>query len=155
MVLHPPSLPLHFSPLRYQCKRSRTDPFPAILNDVDNQDETDGSADRALLCKFCHQRITSVDKAIRIQNSHQHIFTNPAGDTFRIGCFSSAPGCYQRTPPTMEFTWFKGFSWQVALCANCQVQMGWLYQAEATDSALFYGLILNHLIEADWTQRGG
>jgi len=152
MVFIPPSMHFHTLPFRYQLKRGKGDPFPAILSDVDDQDETDGSVERSLLCKFCHQRITSMDKAIQIQNSHQHIFTNPAGDTFRIGCFSSAPGCSHRPPPTMEFTWFKGFNWQVALCANCMVQMGWFYQA--ADTAHFYGLILNHLIESGWTQRG-
>ena len=152
MIMPPPYSQLHSRPSWYKCKRSQNDPLPAIFKKVEDRNETDNSEERALLCKFCHKHITSMDKATRIQNSHQHIFTNPAGDTFRIGCFSSAPGCSQRTPPTMEFTWFKGFSWQVALCANCQVQMGWLYQA--ADSTHFYGLILDHLIESGWTQQG-
>jgi hypothetical protein len=139
------SLHFHTLPFGYQFKRGQGDPLPVILKDVEDWDETDDSEERALLCKFCRKHITSMDKATQVQDSHQHIFTNPAGDRFRIGCFASAPGCKHSSPPTMEFTWFKGFSWQVALCANCQVQMGWFYQS--ADATHFYGLILNHLIE--------
>ena len=141
-----PYLPLHAPLSGYRCKKSHGGPLPDILLDVKAQDDTDDREERALLCKFCQQQITSMDKAIQVRNSHQHIFTNPVGNTFKIGCFSTAPGCRQDSPPTLEFTWFAGFSWQVALCANCKVQMGWFYQA--ADTKQFYGLILNHLIES-------
>jgi len=146
MISIPPSYPFHhFS--TYQLKSGAGERLTDILRDLEELDEEERTVDRWLLCKFCRQRITSEDKAIQINYRHCHTYSNPAGTRFRIGCFSTAIGCQFHSHPTEEYTWFKGFSWQVALCANCQTQMGWYYQSAAAMS--FYGLILDHLIAGD------
>jgi len=146
MISIPPS---HFfrTSSCYQLKRGAGERLTDILSDLDDLDEEERADDRWLLCMFCRQRITSEDKAIQINNRHCHTYSNPAGTRFRIGCFSSAAGCQHHSHPTEEYTWFKGFSWQVALCTNCQTQMGWYYRSAAAMS--FYGLILDYLIAGD------
>ncbi|CAN2040732.1 CULT domain-containing protein [Candidatus Magnetomoraceae bacterium gMMP-15] len=98
-----------------------------------------------ILCKICKNKITLHDNIIEINGSHKHIFTNPAGIIFQIGCFSMADGCIQHGLSTTEHTWFAGFSWRFAFCSSCHSHLGWFYHSKGTES--FYGLILNYLIE--------
>lgn len=98
----------------------------------------------SILCRNCGNRITGIDAMIAMNGEHRHTFTNPAGFTFRIGCFSAAPGCSFAGEPTMHHTWFEGFTWQVASCSRCALHLGWMYRAK---EITFFGLILDHLVE--------
>ena len=98
----------------------------------------------AILCKICQYPITTADHKISVQSYHQHIFVNPRGLVFEIGCFAVAQGCTIQGQATSEHTWFENFSWQYALCDNCYQHLGWFYQAP--NSFTFYGLIVNRLI---------
>ena len=100
--------------------------------------------DRRLLCKTCGHFITSSGRAVERSGSHIHVFSNPAGMTFRIGCFSSAPGCLTTGAATTEYTWFPGCAWSFALCGACMSHLGWFYES---GSSGFYGLILDSLVE--------
>ena len=57
-----------------------------------------------LLCRQCHQIITSTSEMIEVSGFHQHTFANPEGILFEIGCFRKAKGCWYIGPPTEEFT---------------------------------------------------
>lgn len=72
---------------------------------------------------------------------------NPAGLLFHIGCFDSAIGCRLIGPASLEYAWFPGFAWRLALCGQCGVQLGWHFRNE--ELAGFYGLILDRLREAE------
>lgn len=98
-----------------------------------------------ILCKACQHPITSYNNKIEFHGQHQHLFSNPSGFVFEIGCFSAANGCLNRSPPSFEYTWFEGFAWSFALCSNCYTHLGWFYQSE---NYSFYGLIINKLDEA-------
>ncbi|MCP4219275.1 MAG: hypothetical protein GY765_31870 [bacterium] len=106
------------------------------------ENHTDGK--RFLVCKKCNHVITSADKGIEIAGLRIHVFRNPVGVVYRIGCFSASEGCLVMGDPTSEFTWFPGYRWSYAVCMGCMQHLGWFYQA--SDSH-FYGLILNHLKE--------
>lgn len=95
-----------------------------------------------ILCKFCQHPITSSQKKIEVNGQYHHIFSNPIGITYEIGCFSSANGCINEGAPTLEYTWFTGFAWRFALCSNCYAHLGWFYQS---DNDSFYALILESL----------
>lgn len=97
---------------------------------------------KALLCRACGQTISSEDERIKVNDSHFHTCTNPAGFVFDIGCFRDAPGCTQLGPSSADHTWFAGYDWQIAICANCREHMGWLY----LNSDRFYGLIIARLV---------
>lgn len=40
---------------------------------------------------------------------------------------SSAPGVGSVSPPTLEYTWFDDYTWQVCVCLGCSSHVGWLY----------------------------
>jgi hypothetical protein len=103
---------------------------------------SEAGKDKRLFCAACRHPITHQDQRIPVSGSHEHTCTNPAGYTFRIGCFHDAGGCLAAGESTMEHTWFKGYSWQVVLCASCERHIGWRFQASAD---YFHGLIVDRL----------
>jgi len=76
------------------------------------------------------------------RGTHEHTFVNPHGLAFVIGCFAAAPGCAGRGSIENAFSWFPGWSWQVATCARCHAHVGWIYRSA---SEQFHGLILDAL----------
>ncbi|MCP4154771.1 MAG: hypothetical protein GY757_44025 [bacterium] len=107
------------------------------------EDSAEVEEESFLYCKHCNFIITSPSHRIEIAGAHSHTFRNPAGIVFRIGCFSSAKGCFHFGEPTAEHSWFPGYSWSFANCLNCFQHMGWLFQS---GDSHFYGLILNNLV---------
>ena len=101
-----------------------------------------GDVARAWWCAACTTRVAGEDAAIDVAGAHRHRFVNPAGAEFEIGCFTSA-ACRVDGAPTLEHTWFAGFAWSYALCANCRAHLGWCYESDATR---FFGLILSRLV---------
>jgi len=93
----------------------------------------------ALRCAVCDHRIT--DDAYRTERggAHEHTFVNPGGFVHTIGCFVAAPGCVYRGPTETAFSWFPGWSWQVAECAHCRAHVGWVFRCGGEQ---FHGLIL-------------
>jgi len=106
-----------------------------------------GDRGKALLCKACRHKITSQSARMSVNGKHAHVFFNPHGYVFDIGCFSAAPGVSRMGPAVLEHTWFAGHSWQVAICARCGKQMGWYYTSGSGGG--FFGLILSNLVEGD------
>jgi hypothetical protein len=98
--------------------------------------------DPLIRCKSCGNTITSIDTVMYVAGQHRHTFKNPAGIVYTIGCFSSAKGCFNMGEPTLEFTWFPGYTWCYSVCSKCYTHMGWFYQS---GDSTFYGLILNRL----------
>ena len=107
------------------------------------KDEHESKDQKAILCKFCQLPITSSRERLEKDGKHQHTFFNPAGIVYEIGCFRRAPGCLAYGPPSNEFAWFKGYSWQVVYCRSCQQHLGWLFSGDDA----FFGLIANKLVE--------
>jgi hypothetical protein len=103
--------------------------------------------DRAILCAACKASITSARHRVASHGSHEHRFMNPAGLTFHIGCFATAIGCTTVGPPSLEYAWFPGYAWRLALCGQCDRQLGWHFRGEGSES--FFGLILDRLRERD------
>lgn len=96
---------------------------------------------KSLRCKACGHIISSEDERIMVNSRHFHTCTNPSGFVYDIGCFRNAPGCAQVGPATAEYTWFAGYTWQIAVCSNCGEHLGWRYRG----GDVFYGLIIAQL----------
>ena len=111
----------------------------------DETEEKEPDMDGHILCRQCRRIITNPAERIEVQNTHQHTFANPNGIVYQIGCFRSAAGCGYAGQATDEFSWFKGYSWRVAVCGSCLFHLGWLFISP--DSESFNGLILDHLIQ--------
>ena len=102
-----------------------------------------------IVCRQCQQRLTRPSERIEINGSHSHTFANPSGVVFEIGCFRIVTGLNYIGPPSYEFPWFTGRSWQIVICSICQIHLGWCFHGR--DSNLFFGLILDRLHEIDAT----
>ncbi len=101
--------------------------------------------EKHLFCAACRHLVTHQDERIAVAGGHEHTFTNPHGITYHIGCFREAPGCAPIGAAEAEYTWFRGYAWRIALCANCRAHLGWRFQAEGE---YFHGLIVNRLVSA-------
>jgi hypothetical protein len=97
-----------------------------------------------LFCATCRARVTTEEARIEVGGAHRHSFTNPGGWTYEIGCFAAADGCRVFGQPTLADTWFAGFEWSYATCANCDEHLGWCYEGPAAPHR-FFGLILARL----------
>ncbi|MDX9785585.1 MAG: cereblon family protein [Desulfobacterales bacterium] len=97
-----------------------------------------------LLCRQCRQVIARPSDRISVNGAHQHIFSNPQGLVYEIGCFQSVTGCAYAGPWSNEFTWFAGYSWRTLVCTGCLFHLGWSFSSGG--GSHFYGLILDHLI---------
>lgn len=114
---------------------------PSLAPDIGDTEET---KPRHLLCRTCLRKITRDDARVEIEGRHVHVFCNPYGLVFEIGCFAEAPGCTTLGLPTAEFTWFAGHEWQIALCRGCRAHLGWRYTG--LHGGGFFGLILTNLV---------
>jgi len=127
----------------YTLKQSSEEQIEEVSSKILQETETEKEKE-SILCRNCKNEITSAEFTTAFNGQHAHIFKNPAGLTFHIGCFSRAWGCIVYGIPTYEYTWFAGFSWSVALCSNCLTHLGWHYQSGGNS---FFGLILANLVK--------
>ena len=98
-----------------------------------------------IVCANCGNVVTGPEQIITVNDHHRHTFLNPEGAVFQVGCFSHASGCLIDDQPTLENTWFAGFTWSISICSNCMVHLGWFYQK---DDQHFFGLILDRLLDS-------
>ncbi len=118
---------------------SRTGRGPAPAPTGSSVDDVPGD----LLCAVCRVRITHEDHRIERGGSHAHTFVNPGAVVHTIGCFAVAVNLSYLGEPEVAFTWFPGFSWQVASCARCRTHLGWIYRCRGDQ---FHGLLIEMLI---------
>lgn len=115
-----------------------------VLRDVERDRRSspkpvDDNVAPGLVCAVCNHHITDDDHRIEMSGSHEHTFVNPGGYQFHIGCFNAAPGCVYLGTTETAFSWFPGWSWQLAACARCRAHLGWIYRLAGEQ---FHGLIL-------------
>jgi hypothetical protein len=118
-----------------------SEPHQAAGTESDPEETPD---DEHIFCRQCYRIITQPNARINVDGAHRHTFANPHGLVFEIGCFKTASGCVHTGFSSDEFTWFKGFSWSVAVCRTCFTHLGWRFVSPSASE--FYGLILDHLI---------
>lgn len=95
-------------------------------------------------CSICRHLIVTAAEMTEVNGQHRHVYANPVGNVFEIGCFSKSPGCISHGISTTECSWFAGFSWRYSLCGQCHTHLGWKYTSHNHGS--FWGLILNMLV---------
>lgn len=117
------------------------DKKPAVKRSANTKPEKE----KRLFCAACRHPVTHQDERIPVQGAHEHRCTNPQGITYHIGCFHEAAGCTAIGAATMEYTWFPGHAWRIALCAHCRAHLGWRFQSR---DDYFHGLIVARLTSA-------
>jgi len=113
-------------------------------------DSTPSEEERWIVCRQCQQRLTRPSERAQINGAHRHTFANPTGVVFEIGCFRMVGGLHYIGPPSYEFPWFTGYTWQIVICGTCQTHLGWYFKGRG--STQFFGLILERLQEIDAPQ---
>jgi hypothetical protein len=113
---------------------------------IDETEMDHAPGKRVLVCSQCHARITRSDYGLEVNGSQKHVFFNPQGIIFEIGCFSLARNASRIGPKVNDFSWFTGFAWQAIVCATRQVHLGWRYTRASGE---FFGLILSALTEEE------
>jgi len=113
-----------------------------ILENLEESEQT--LKESKICCKNCHFLLTYPRYALSPKGQHQHLQCNPAGITFVFSCFSRATGCYINGMPSTEFSWFKNYEWQFALCQGCGEHLGWFF-SRPTDIN-FFAIINNKMI---------
>lgn len=101
-------------------------------------DERVEAGEHPLVCVACGHRISDEDYRIEMSGAHEHTFVNPGGVMHHIGCFVAAPGCIHLGATESAFSWFPGWTWQIAACARCRAHVGWIYRNAGEQ---FHGLI--------------
>ena len=99
-----------------------------------------------IYCGTCSNVITRTAERIEINGAHAHYFTNPHGFSFDVGCFANALGCEISGNPEAADTWFMGYFWRIAGCAECHAHLGWYFATQEAQD-YFYGLILDRIQE--------
>lgn len=96
-------------------------------------------------CATCSHPVAREADVMPVNGAHAHHFTNPYGIRFHVGCFADALGCDLSGRPTSADTWFPGYFWRLATCAECRTHLGWYFER---GQHYFYGLILNRIRRA-------
>lgn len=121
-------------------RKKKTSATPIIIEETE---ESNGAGNgEALICCECGLIITFSNEKIEVNGAYNHSFANPHGLFFEIGCFKNAPGCAYSNESSSEFTWFRGFSWRIAVCRGCTNHIGWLFSSSKSS---FHGLISDKL----------
>lgn len=115
----------------------------AVDADTEESTEMEIKGRPSLCCASCLHPITSLDAKIEMSGRHEHLFTNPHGYQFLIGCFDKAPGCQNTGDWLREHTWFTGYLWRYSLCAACHTHLGWQFRNDVNH---FFGLIKVRLV---------
>lgn len=116
---------------------------------TDKKTETLSKEEEIIICASCNHQVTTPSMQIIVNNSFLHIFVNPYGQVFEIGCFSDAKGCRASSMTSTEFSWFVGYSWKTGVCNNCLTHLGWIFSSGSNNLKnphIFFGLILEKLI---------
>ena len=105
------------------------------------------AADAMVRCRACAHGLTCRSLAVQVAGAHEHTFRNPAGYSFHVLCYADAEGCLHIGTPTAEASWFAGFDWCFALCAECHQHVGWWYLPRDPGTGVaFAGLIATRLV---------
>lgn len=117
--------------------RQGLDPAIANILEAERADKQQ-AADDWIFCAGCSHPIARPSAAIEIAGQHTHLCVNPHGFAFTVRCFEQALGSSISGQPEAADSWFAGYTWRYANCANCATHLGWLFEEPGH---FFYGLI--------------
>lgn len=115
-------------------------------SDIITLDDAEDKKERIVACRGCNNKIAGIADKISFDDHHIHTFANPSGILFEIGIYGEAGGLVMEGAFSDEFTWFKGYSWRIALCSFCLIHMGWMFQNRDNS---FFGIISDRIYEVE------
>ena len=115
---------------------------PQLARLLEDEADTVEEFDDLVCCKVCSAVLTRRRFAMTVNGSHAHQCVNPHGFEFHLGCYQEALGCAISGERTHADSWFPGFQWRYATCAECQQHVGWYFDRSGEH---FYGLIFDRI----------
>jgi hypothetical protein len=109
---------------------------------------TEETPPRRYRCRACLTPLCTREDDLPVGGALLHEEVNPGG--FRHLFLTVARCAHVRSvgEPTLEHTWFPGYTWEVILCEGCGAALGWCYCAvDRRSPARFYGLIVDAILE--------
>jgi len=103
--------------------------------------ESDRPKEGYVFCLACSHVLAHAHDRLNIDGSHEHVFSNPHGITHHFGCYQEALGCAIEGAPVAADSWFPGYLWRLAMCADCGQHIGWLFEHDDH----FYGLLVDKI----------
>ncbi|XP_058119897.1 protein cereblon isoform X2 [Anopheles coustani] len=100
---------------------------------------------RCYICKRCENEVASYSDIFAMSKQGvQTSYCNPSGyvhDTLTVHK-TKEDSTITVGPPSAEFSWFPGYSWQIIVCVNCRQHLGWKFVATKKNflPKSFYGL---------------
>lgn len=118
-------------------------------------DKIGGNGAKAYLCAACRGLITHSDHLLVVDGQNRHFFVNPAGVECDFYTFSSCPGAIALGEATEAHTWFSGYGWRMAFCAQCGQHLGWQYEVVSTLKRpfTFWGILVARLMTAHSAEK--
>lgn len=102
---------------------------------------------RALLCRRCRTKVSHESELFAFgADSAVRIFANAAGLLREVFTARRAQRLTFVGPPTTEFTWFAGYGWEAAFCAECESHLGWRFSRPTGTPAEFFGLLTAEVV---------
>src|SRR5262245_27241351 len=104
--------------------------------------------ERPILCRACETAVSDVRELFSMRaRSPIQVFPNPYGQMKEIMTLRASWSLQLVGEPILEFTWFEGYTWTIAVCAACRSHLGWRYEG-SDDPTVFYGLLTAAVREA-------
>lgn len=98
------------------------------------------------VCKICKNTISQQHCLFSIQgNTPYHTFYNPNHHRFDIMILSHCQSLLDLSPPSLEYTWFAGYTWVILCCASCYEHLGWRFENAEKHLQQFFGMIQDKL----------
>ncbi|XP_017886440.1 protein cereblon isoform X2 [Ceratina calcarata] len=87
--------------------------------------------DKIFVCSNCDSYIGRQSHMFPMsKEGPQGTYCNSAGIIHETVTLYHAQGLtLSGSPPSLEYTWFPGYAWTIAMCSHCYVHMGWKFTA--------------------------
>ncbi|CAH1634959.1 unnamed protein product [Spodoptera littoralis] len=111
-----------------------------------------------LCCSSCMAQIARKEHIFPMSSEGVHSnYTNLGGYMHDILTVSEVCGVAPSGAASAEYSWFPGYTWTVAVCANCMVHVGWRFEAmkRSLRPSEFYGLCRNYVQPYDTDEARG
>jgi hypothetical protein len=106
---------------------------------------TDGGRNKGkrYLCAECGLPVAESGSLFKINGTHEHSYTNPAGVRCNFLTFLSCENILVDEELYREHSWFPAYGWRFLICRGCMNHLGWKYDAlaEGVTPPEFFGVL--------------
>lgn len=101
-----------------------------------------------LCCASCVTTIARRENIFAMSSEGLHSnYCNPGGYVHDIVTLSKVSNVVLSGNPSLEFSWFPGYTWTIAVCLQCGSHLGWRFDStkKSLRPRMFWGLCRNYI----------